>query len=116
MNVAGDGSTAHVSYELQKKYATFESSAAINDAADFRGTGGSQTPLTFKILGDGKTLWRSTQGLQKAGSSERCMADVKGVEKLELIVECPGPCMYAQGVWVEPRVTPLATQPKQEAR
>jgi hypothetical protein len=45
------------------------------------------SPLTFRIIGDGKELRRSNP-LNKRGQSQSFMAKVSGVNKLELYVDC----------------------------
>jgi serine/threonine protein kinase len=106
MNVPADRSNAHVGYELNQKFKRFEAAVAINDAAvGGPNRDGSATPLLFRVFGDGKELWKS-EPLQRRRESQRCEIDITGVSKLELDVECPGDFMYAQAVWVEPRVIP----------
>ncbi|MHC4503614.1 MAG: PA14 domain-containing protein, partial [Planctomycetota bacterium] len=64
----------------------------------------SSTPMTFKVLGDGKVLWASPP-VQDRGMARECRVDVSGVSKLELVVECPGYEGKAHAVWVEPRLS-----------
>ena len=54
----------HAAYALDKNYQTLSVRGAIADSPG----GGSVTPLTFRIVGDGKELWRAT--MQKAGSPQ----------------------------------------------
>lgn len=62
------------------------------------------TPVTFVVLGDGKTLWTS-KPIKVSGSLQKCNISVAGVEVLELRAMCPGPAGGAYAVWVEPHVT-----------
>lgn len=75
--------------------------AAINDSA----WGRTATALTFRVLGDGRELWKS-KPLNEAGSSEPFDVSIVGVDRLELFVDCPGPYDYGHGVWLDPRVVP----------
>jgi hypothetical protein len=97
----GAGDFSHVAFRLGRRYRRFRGAAAIDDSA--RGQIG--TALTFRISGDGRELWKSSE-LKEAGSSETFDADVAGVDKLELFVDCPGSHHYAHAVWVEPRLEP----------
>ncbi|MGD0089862.1 MAG: SUMF1/EgtB/PvdO family nonheme iron enzyme, partial [Planctomycetota bacterium] len=101
-------SPSHVAYALDGKYQTFQASAAINDSAENK-TG---TALTFKVVGDGRLLWAS-QPTKETGKAQDCRVDVGGVQKLELLVECPGHDEFAHAVWVEPRLTPVGAMPAQ---
>ena len=104
MNVAEEtNGSAHVMYNLDKKYKRFEAIAAINDTAGKEN--GMRSALIFKVLGDGKQLWIS-KPLDSSGQSESCSIDVSNVNGLGLEVDCPGDWWKAQGVWVEPRVFP----------
>jgi len=66
--------------------------------------GGPLTPVTFLVLGDGKTLWTS-QPVKASGQLQFCHVNVAGVEVLELRAHCPGRAEGAYAVWVEPQVT-----------
>jgi serine/threonine-protein kinase len=91
-------SASHVAYLLNKQFSTFKAAAALNDDAQ-----GSASPLVFKVLADGKTLWQSTP-IQKFKQPQECELDITGAEKLELAVECSGENGNGHAVWVEPRV------------
>ncbi|GAG01894.1 unnamed protein product, partial [marine sediment metagenome] len=90
---------SHVAYRLDGKFRSFSAAAAQNDDM-----GSSSTPMTFKVLGDGKLLWVSPP-IQVKGAAQECRVDVSGVSKLELVVECPGIDSQAHAVWVEPRLS-----------
>jgi tetratricopeptide (TPR) repeat protein len=86
-----------ISYNIDRQYSTFVSTAALHDAIQ----DDSRTPLVFEVRGDGRLLWQSKR-IQHAGENEICRVNVDGVNRLELRVRCPGPCYWAQSVWVEP--------------
>jgi hypothetical protein len=96
-----------VKYKLGKAALTFRASAALNDSAGAPdrpvGEGSIPTPLTFEVRGDGKALWTS-RPIDEARHVEDCEVDVRGVDVLELRVNCPGSQVNAQAVWLEPRV------------
>jgi WD40 repeat protein len=100
---------AIVRYDLEKTAQTFLASVALNDSAGAPnrppGRGRVSTPLTFLVLGDGKVLWKS-KPVDVARSVQDCKVDVKGIEVLELQVDCPGPAVNAHAVWLEPRILP----------
>ncbi|HJT31028.1 MAG TPA: NPCBM/NEW2 domain-containing protein [Pirellulales bacterium] len=93
-------------FSLAKKYHRFAGAAAINDTAQQ----GAQTPLTFRILGDGRAIWTS-QPLQQTSSAEPFDIDVSGFERLELIVDCPGDNAFCHAVWIDPILDPTSSWP-----
>lgn len=88
-----------VSYQLDRKYATFQAAVGIRD----HGHGRRQTPLTFVVIGDGQEVWKSGP-VHEPGITQECSIDIRGVDQLELQVRCPGPSVYAWAAWVDPRV------------
>ncbi|GIW80547.1 MAG: hypothetical protein KatS3mg105_2354 [Gemmatales bacterium] len=88
-----------VKYNLPTRARKFLASVALNDSA----VPPCPTPLTFLVFGDRKLLWKS-HPIQRAGKAQECVVDIKGVKVLELRVDCPGPFINAQAVWIEPRV------------
>jgi len=93
-------SSSHVSYCLDKPFRFFAGAAALNDSAEK-----SESPLTFRILGDGRSLWQS-KPIQASKQPQDFELDITGIKKLELMVECPGPDSWAHAVWIEPRLLP----------
>jgi WD40 repeat protein len=99
--------SATAKYDLGKTAQTFLASVALNDSAGAPnrppGRGRVPSPLRFLVLGDGKVLWRS-KPVDVARNVQECKVDVKGVEVLELRVDCPGLAVNAHAVWLEPRI------------
>ncbi|HET6880058.1 MAG TPA: NPCBM/NEW2 domain-containing protein [Pirellulales bacterium] len=91
--------SAHAAFQLGKHYRRLRGAAAINDSAGNR----TATPLTFRLVGDNRELWKSSP-MKVTGSSELFDLDVTGIEKLELFVDCPGDYGWGHAVWVEPRL------------
>lgn len=97
---------ASVRYSLGGQYARFKTEAALHD----RTIGKFKLSLTFLIKGDGRELWRSPE-VRAAGATYAADVSVAGVQRLELIVDCPGETAWAQTVWVEPRLFKTAAEP-----
>lgn len=70
---------------------------------------GPHTPLTFSVVGDGKSLWTS-QPVKAWGQPQFCEVSVVGVKVLELRCECPGDAAFANAVWCEPRLTVVSVK------
>lgn len=64
-------------------------------------SGRNSTPLTFRITGDGRTLW-SSPPLHRTGDPVAFRADLCAVHRLELVVDCPGSAAEAGAYWVDP--------------
>ena len=78
-------------------------SAADRQMALDPGGGQPDSPLTFKLLGDGRVLWQS-KPINRRGVAQECSARIRGVRILRLEVFCPGRHDKARAVWVDPRV------------
>ena len=91
--------SSRVVYRLDGPYKKFQGSIGLNDVA-----GESKTALVFRILGDGKELWKS-QPVRTLRDGEDFEVDVSGVSELTLAVDCHGDNFAALAAWVEPRLT-----------
>ncbi len=96
-----DHGTAYIVFNLGGKYRRLRAQVAINDGAN--AGRGPDTPLTFRVMGDGKQLWKSSP-MRRCGRAQDCDISVAGVALLVLLVDCPGRDFCAHAVWVEPRV------------
>jgi serine/threonine protein kinase len=85
----------------------FHTSVAVNDTA----TQGSSSPVTFVVLGDGKTLWTS-KPVQIPRNLQECRINVSGIDVLELRASCPGSNGGAHAVWLAPYVTTELSKPE----
>jgi len=92
--------SSYISYRLDGDYRAFSVEVAISDSAHEP----SQSPLTFRIVGDSRTLWRS-RAIKNKGQSERCEIKVSGIKELRLVVDCPGANAWAFAVWIDPLLT-----------
>ena len=73
---------ASVDYDLAGKYRAFRATPAINDSA---GGAGSEVPVVFRVLGDGKVRWESV-GMHHSDTAQECLVDITGVKLLTLTV------------------------------
>ncbi|MCK6474127.1 MAG: NPCBM/NEW2 domain-containing protein [Planctomycetes bacterium] len=90
---------SHVAYHLDKKYRTFTTRVGLNDSSANK----AASPVIFKVLGDGKLLWRS-KSIQKLNNYDGCNLNISGIDKLELEVECKGDASRCHAIWIEPVV------------
>ena len=101
----------HVAYALNGNYRTLSRAATISDWAGE----GSVTPLTFRIVGDGKELLELT-AMQKTGVTKPVNVSVSGVTKLEIFVDCPGNTHAAQATWIDLELTRAGATPAKKAK
>ena len=90
---------AYVIYELSEPYEVFTGTAAIMDSAGDR----KFTPLVFKVLGDGRLLWKS-RPIQKRGDGQKFAVPIRGIRTFRLQVDCPGDASRGFAVWISPRL------------
>jgi WD40 repeat protein len=105
MHPPADG-FSRAKYRLEKRWYFFKAAVGLNYTDPRK----AASPLTFEVRGDGKTLWRS-EPVQEVGAKQEAVADVRGVEILELRVNCPRSNEHAHAVWLEPQVTKEAKVP-----
>ncbi len=92
------GESSRVVYALGRRFKTFFGSVGISDIKSL-----SRSALTFKIVGDGRSLWCS----KPIDTPRRLMefgVNVQDMDRLELVVHCPGSNHAAHAVWIEPRL------------
>jgi eukaryotic-like serine/threonine-protein kinase len=90
---------ASAKYHLYKEADLFKATVAINDTTNW-----CWSPATFTVLGDGKELWQSKQIAHNHARSQECQVLMRGVDVLELRVQCVNLNQGLHAVWVEPRV------------
>ena len=93
-----EGEPVSISFNVGKRFQTFKGTVSINDGPE-----SSETPCTFRVFGDDKSLWQSTPVSSQA-DSQVCTLRIDGVEVLRIEVVCPGPPRGAHAVWIEPQV------------
>ncbi len=84
---------------INGQYRTLTGSVAIDDTARANST----TPLVFRVEGDGESLWQS-EPIQEINATNPFQVDIAGVQRLELVVDCPGSVHLAHAVWLDPRL------------
>ncbi|HYG74873.1 MAG TPA: NPCBM/NEW2 domain-containing protein [Planctomycetota bacterium] len=94
----GRGEPSHVAYRLGGAFRTLRTEAAMIDHWNT-----SESPMTFKVLGDGKKLWQS-KPIKRHKQPQPCEVDISGIDKLELEVHCAGGNNNCGAVWVDPQV------------
>ncbi len=116
---------AYVIYNLRGGFNVFRGKVAINSpsaedglpfAKQYGFNGSTNTPLKFRIIGDGKLLWES-RPLDKHGESHEFEMSVVGIKELRLEALCTGKATFAWAFWANPRVSKgkaLATSPVSE--
>lgn len=97
---------AAMTYRLGKRFESFQSDVLIPDM--FPHQTEPRTPLVFKVVGDGRTIWQS-RPLGRKGEHQPCSVDVTGIDELSLRVDCPGPENWGLAAWVEPRLSVSAS-------
>ncbi len=89
-----------VIYRIGRRFSRFSGQVGITDQE-----GLSTSALTFEIIGDGRRLWQSGP-IRKSGQLTGFDVNVLGIERLKLVVHCPGSNHAACAVWIEPRLKP----------
>jgi hypothetical protein len=91
---------AQVSYNLAGKWAVLKTAVAV-PRIELENTQNAVSPLTFEVLGDDKSLWKSEPTV-KVGAVQECEVKVERVKVLTLRVHCPGSDGWGRAVWYEP--------------
>lgn len=112
-----DKSPGFVTYDLGGRFNRFRATVALNRAVHEDGlegirklanfTGLAHSPITFRIYGDGKELWKS-QPLVRLGDSQECDVPLPAVKELRLETQGSGATDYAWAYFANPRVMNLA--------
>jgi formylglycine-generating enzyme required for sulfatase activity/serine/threonine protein kinase len=96
-------STVIAGYALDGKYTLLSATTGFAD-----NSGKVLQPLTFRVLGDGRELWKSPP-IKKPKDEATFSVSVAGVHELRLEVEKLGGAGGTQVVWIDPRLTLIAT-------
>jgi hypothetical protein len=86
---------ASISYKLGGQFQTFHAEVSLNDGPR------RSPPMTFRVHGDGKELWKSTPVTSQA-DTQPCSVSVAGVDLLTIVVRYEGEPMGTHAVWIEP--------------
>jgi hypothetical protein len=90
-------STGRATYDVGGNFARLRGGAGVNQHR----FGKAWSPVTFRILGDGRLLWNS-KPMQACGEWEAFDVSVVGISRLTLEVECTGDHTGAHGSWMDP--------------
>ena len=102
---------AFARYQLDGRFATFAAEAGIPENM----SNDPLSPVTFRVVGDGKELWKSSP-MQKRGESAPVSVDVRGVKELRLETSCGETNGSCHATWFMPRLTPASRGPTQIER
>lgn len=92
---------SYFKYQIDGAYGTFSGWAGVTDRHVGDGTDPPHSALGFRILGDGKLLWKSEPTTQR-GKILPFQVSVANVKTLELFVDCVGPQNGCDAVWFDP--------------
>jgi hypothetical protein len=92
-------STSEVSFNLNGKWAAIRTTVGIPKIISIAED--AESKLTFEILGDGKSLWKS-EPVNKLETFQTSTVNVEKVKILTLRVYCPGGNYQAHSTWFEP--------------
>jgi hypothetical protein len=99
---------ASAKYRLEGEAEVFKATVAVNDSTKW-----CFSPAKFTVLGDGIKLWETSQQIaHNHVRSEACEVSVRGVNVLELRVQCANGNVGVHAVWVEPRIYQTADAAK----
>jgi hypothetical protein len=88
---------SETSYDIKGMFCAFSTSVGVD------GDARNDAALEFRILGDGKELWRSIQ-IQAGQVPVPVLIDITGVRMLSLQVKGPGHGLPLQADWVAPKL------------
>jgi dsDNA-binding SOS-regulon protein len=97
--VPPDSGTAQVKYPLGGKWSMFSATVGVPRISE--NSKEPESALTFEILGDGKSLWKS-ESVTKMDTFQKYTVLVEKVKVLTLQVHCAGVHNWAHAVWLEP--------------
>jgi hypothetical protein len=91
--------SSEVSYPLDAKWTVFRATIGIPNPD---GTNeGPRSPITFEVVADGKSLWKS-KPVVNLEEFQTCILNVEKVKTLTLRTHCPGSNFWAWAYWFDP--------------
>jgi hypothetical protein len=91
--------SSQVSYPLDGKWTVFRATIGIpNPDGENEGP---RSPITFEVVADGKSLWKSEPVLN-IDEFQTCTLNVEKVKTLTLRTHCPGSNFWAWAYWFDP--------------
>ena len=89
--------SAQVRYSINGNWTAFRASVGVPTIDEERSP---ESALTFEVLGDGKSLWKSEPVTQR-DVFQTCTLRIEKVKVLALQVHCADGYRWGRGVWVE---------------
>ena len=83
----------------------FSAMVGVDDAA-----GNDHATISFRVIGDGKVLWRTT-GMKLGAAARKVDVDVKGVKMLLLIADSRGDISYGHADWADAKLLVTGARP-----
>jgi alpha-galactosidase len=83
----------------------FMALVGVDDAAT-----SDQASLSFRVVGDGKTLWR-TAGMKRGQPARKVEVDVKGIKMLLLLADSKGDISFGHADWADAKLLVTGTRP-----
>jgi len=83
----------------------FITSVGVDDAAT-----SDQATITFRVIGDGKTLWKSP-GMKRGQAARKVEVDVKGVKTLLLLADSGGDVSFGHADWADAKFLVTGERP-----
>jgi hypothetical protein len=94
-----DKGAGQVKYPLNGRWLALRTSIGVPRIEDTEG--GPKSALTFEVLGDGKSLWKS-EPVTKLDEFQACDVRVEKVKVLTLLVHAADSSARGRAVWLEP--------------
>jgi alpha-galactosidase len=94
-----------VRLQLKGDAEKFMASVGVDDAAT-----SDQASLSFRVIGDGKTLWRTT-GMKRGQPARKVEVDVKGIKMLLLLADSKGSISYGHADWADAKLLVSGERP-----
>ncbi|AMV22498.1 NPCBM/NEW2 domain-containing protein [Planctomyces sp. SH-PL14] len=104
---------SEVAIALSGEWETFTARVGVPEATDVPGTKLVGSNLTFEVLSDGKSLWKS-QPSREIDKLQSCRVAFPKGAQIVLRVHCAKEYWFARAVWIEPRLTSLRFPPPPE--
>jgi hypothetical protein len=91
--------TGQVRYPLGGKWTVFRATVGVPKIED--NAQDPQSALTFEVVGDGKSLWKS-EPVTKLDTFQTCVVRVERVKTLTLLVHAAADAEWCRAIWFEP--------------
>jgi hypothetical protein len=99
--------SAHAVYHVDRQFTEFRARVGVIQETNLNQ---EVSPLTFRVIGDGKVLWKSNE-ITRANHFESCSVRIAGVRQLRIQVDCGGTHHGAWATWLDAQLTPMKDAP-----